>query len=176
MPARPSVSVFIATSLDGHIAAADGSVAFLTPYQQDPAEDYGYEAFASTVDCLVMGRTTYDTVLGFGVWPFAGKRVVVMTNRPGPSRHDETFAAGALGPVLEQLAADGVRHVYLDGGQLVRQGLREGVVDAMTITVIPVLLGAGRPLFGEEVPASSWHAESAHHFPSGPIQLRFRRA
>ncbi len=172
---RPTVHVYIAVSLDGFIARDDGALDWLAPMQVE-GEDYGYAAFSAGIDALVLGRSTYDSVLAFPDWPFAGKRVRVLTHRALAPRHGEAAHAGALRPLLQQLALEGVRSVYLDGGQAIRLGLREGVVDALTLNVVPVLLGRGRPLFGAEVPASSWRLESSRAYPSGLVQNRYRPA
>ncbi len=167
-----AVSVYLAISLDGHIARADGSLDWLAPYQ-GPGHDYGYDAFMHDVDAVVMGRTTYDTVLGFGAWPFGDRDVVVLTHRPIASRYGERTASGALAPLFADLAAIGRRRVYLDGGQAVRQGLREGLVTDITLTVAPAILGAGRPLFDATLPASAWRPVSTKAYPSGLVQLRY---
>ena len=169
---RPKVSVYIATSADGYIARDDDRIDFLDRVQG--ADDYGYAAFFASIDTLVMGRSTYDVVLGFADWPFAGKRVVVLTNRDFESRHGEERHAGELAPLLERLAGEGARHVYLDGGQVVQQGLAEGVVDELTISVVPVLLGSGRSLFRRGLPERGLALSSAESYASGLVQLRYR--
>lgn len=170
---RPQVSVFIATSLDGYIARDDGSVDFLDCVNL-PGEDYGYAAFAATVDAVILGRRTYDSVLGFARWPFTGKRVVVLTHRPLAPRHGEETHQGSLLPLLARLRSDAICHVYLDGGQAIRLGLAENVVDDMTLSTVPVLLGRGRPLFGGDVPASTWDLTDTRHFDSGLVQCRWQ--
>lgn len=180
---RPHVSVFIATSLDQYIAREDGSIDWLDPVQQAGAalgEDCGYAAFMAEIDMLLMGRSTWDTVLGFGEWPYKGKRVGVLTHRPEQARalaqHGESFHSGPLLPILTGLYAEGVRRIYLDGGTAIRQGLQEGVVDELILTTVPVLLGAGRPLFGQGAASSGWSVVEARMFPVGVAQVRYRRA
>lgn len=170
---RPVVSVFIATSLDGFIAREDGTIDWLDCVSA-PGEDYGFQAFFDGVDTLVMGRKTYDTVLGFPDWPFAGKRVVVLTHRALAPRHGERAHAGALAPLLAALHAEGAKRVYLDGGQAIRQGLAENVVDDMTLSTVPVLLGRGRPLFAAEVPASTWDLVDSRAYASGLVRCTWR--
>lgn len=173
--ARPRVAVYIATSLDGCIARADGSLDWLERVQA-AGEDNGYGAFMDAVDALVLGRTTWDTVVGFGEWPYAAKRVVVLTHRPLDAAHGEAAHAGALLPLLERLGAEGVRRVYLDGGVAIRQGLAEGVVDELTLSVVPVLLGGGIGLFGPGLPPLDLRWVEARRFPSGLVQSRYERA
>jgi dihydrofolate reductase len=175
---RPRVSVYLGASLDLQIAEADGSLAFLERHQH---ADYGYDAFIADVDALVMGRRTYDAVLGFGIaWPFGERRVVVCTHRPlGAVAPDAapyvTTHAGPLAPLLERLGTHGVRHVYLDGGETVRRGLQEDVVDALTFTILPEVVGNGRPLFDATVPPSRWTLGGVSSWPSGAVQLHYER-
>ena len=146
-------AVFIATSLDGCIARSDGDLDWL-PQDGDleGADDHGYEEFVASVDVLVMGRTTYDTVLGFGVgWPYE-LPVVVLTNRPlddVPAGADVRTASGPVTQVVADLEAAGFTGAYIDGGEVIQQFLTADLVDDMTITVVPVLLGDDIPLFGE---------------------------
>lgn len=178
-PDRPAVAVFIAATLDGFIAADDGSIAFLDCVQA-PGEDYGFQAFFHGIDTVVLGRNTWETVTGFGEWPFVGKKVVVLTHRPLTAQHNEIVYAGALETLLVQLGRDGARRIYLDGGNVIRQALAEGVVDEMTLSTIPVLLGRGRPLFGADAGASGWpgmlwRLTAIDAFPSGLVQCRWQR-
>lgn len=141
-------SVFIATSLDGFIARADGGLDWLPP---DGGEEHGYTAFIASVDAIVIGRNTYETVLGFGSWPYAQKQVVVLTTRPAakpPSGAKVDFMSGAPHEIVAQLATRGMKHLYIDGGVTIQRFLDAGLIQRMTITTIPVLLGRGIPLFG----------------------------
>jgi dihydrofolate reductase len=172
--ARPTVCVYIAVSLDGYIARADGSIDWLDAMHW-PGEDYGYAEFFAAIDTIVLGRATYDKVLTFGAWQFAGRQVVVLTHRPLVSEHGERGHDGALGPLLQSLAAGGAQRVYLDGGEAIRQGLRDDLVDEMTLSVVPILLGGGRPLFDRGLPESGWALISTRGFASGLVQSHYRR-
>jgi dihydrofolate reductase len=169
---RPRCSVFIATSLDGFIARKDGGIDWLSIVEA-PGEDYGYARFFGDVDALILGRRTYDTVLGFGAWPYGDKRCVVLTHGARESRHGERFHAGAPGPLLDDLAAAGVRRVYVDGGDVIRLFLREGLIDDITLSVIPILLGDGIPLFDASVPTRRLRLAGSQSFPTGLVQLRY---
>jgi dihydrofolate reductase len=172
MMARPHCAVFIATSLDGFIALPDGSVKWLDAVRLD-GEDYGFDAFFASVDTLLMGRLTWETVLRLGEWPYAGKRVVVLTHRPAEGRHGESFRAGEPAALLAQLRAEGARRVYVDGGQVISQFLREGRVDELTVSIVPTLLGQGTRLFQGELPRRALRLASSHVYPSGLVQLRY---
>lgn len=167
-------SVFIATSLDGFIARADGGIDWLSLVEMR-GEDYGYGRFAASIDALIMGRNTYDTALGFETWPYTGKRVIVLTNRPFEPKHGEEPRQGRdLHALVEELANDGVYRAYIDGGDVIRQFLAAGLVDDLTLSIVPIVLGGGKPLFGHLGTELLMHLESTHSWPSGLAQLRYR--
>lgn len=154
-----TTSVFIAASLDGFIAREDGDIDWLAAGDRgtgDPSEDYGYAAFFSTVDVMVMGRGTYEKVLTFDGWPYGKTPVSVLSSRPLeiPGHVADTVHATTASPreIVDELAAQGHRHAYIDGGRTIQGFLAAGLLDRLIITRIPILLGSGRPLFGA-VPA-----------------------
>src|SRR5438132_6108995 len=171
MPVR--FDVFIASSLDGYIARADGSLDWLDPFHN---EEHGYHAFFAGVDALVIGRGTYDTVLAFPAWPYGNKRVIVCTTRPTSPAHGEELWSGAPRALAERLEREGIRRVYLDGGALIRSFLREGFVDELTIDVVPLILGSGRPLFASGLPEIPLRFVESKSHPSGLVQIRYHRA
>ncbi|WP_027482961.1 dihydrofolate reductase family protein [Deinococcus pimensis] len=172
-PPALRVSVFLGLSLDGHLARADHRLDWLDLVRTDPPEDTGYTELMTSVDVLVMGRRTYDTALTFESWPFTGKRVVVLTHRPLSSRHGEESARGDLEGLLHRLAREGCRHVYLDGGDVVRQGLRADVVTDLTLSWVPTVLGAGVALFTPDLPERAWRLVRSRAFPSGLLQATY---
>jgi dihydrofolate reductase len=172
--ARPRCSVFIATSLDGFIARPDGSLDWLGVVEQN-GEDYGYQRFADSVDVLVVGRKTYETALGFDGWPYSGKRCIVLTHRPSESRHGEEFFAGEPQALVDRLGREGARRVYVDGGQVIQQFLAANLIDDLTLSVIPLLLGEGIPLFARG-PEQRLILQEARSWPTGLTQLHYRMA
>ncbi|ROR83578.1 Dihydrofolate reductase [Plantibacter flavus] len=148
--------VFIGVSLDGFIAKPDGDLGWLTELEprdhaadapgQHPALDW--DSFFPTIDTLVMGRTTYDTVLGFGEWPFEGKRVVVLSTTL-EAGDDRITVAGSLDETVTLLDEAGAGRVYIDGGRTIQAFLGAGLVDEITVSVAPVLIGSGARLFGD---------------------------
>ncbi len=141
-------SVFIATSLDGYIARADGRLDWLPP---GGGEEHGYDAFMATVDALVIGRKTYETVLVFPAWPYGEKSVFVLSSRPlapPPAGAKVERMDGTPAEIIARLDMRGFRHAYVDGGVTVQGFLRAGLVQRLVITRIPVLIGEGIPLFG----------------------------
>jgi len=176
----PRFSVFIGTSLDGFIARTDGGLDWLDTVHV-PGEDYGYQAFFDSVDALLLGSRTYETVRAFDEWPYGDKPCYVATSRSWPPVKNETFVRGNPVVLARLLAEKGYSRVYLDGGALIRSFLATGLVSDLTLSVIPILLGRGIPLFREvgREPAYGEHAlkaVGAKTFPSGLVQLTYERA
>jgi dihydrofolate reductase len=148
-----TASVFIATSLDGFIARRDGSIDWLDEANAmvPEGEDCGFHAFMDTVDALIMGRKTYEQVLSFGEWPYGNTPVFVLSRNPlslPPHLRDlVTHASETPRALLERLSNQGIEHVYVDGGNTIQGFLAESLIDHITITTIPVILGDGIPLF-----------------------------
>jgi dihydrofolate reductase len=168
-------SVFCGVSVDGFLARPDGALDFLP----DEPEEHGYEAFFASVDTLVVGRKTYETVLGFDGWVYGDKRVVVLSSRP-----IDLSAAKARGGRVEQmggepkeilakLAESGARHAYVDGGLTIQGFLRAGVIDRLVVTRVPVLIGQGLPLFGALRGDVRLRHVSTRTFPSGLVQSEY---
>jgi dihydrofolate reductase len=141
-------SVFVGTSVDGFIARANGDLDWLPPGGGEP---HGYEEFMATVDALVIGRKTFETVLAFDEWPYGEKPVFVLSTRQ--------LAAAPPGAVVEHMSGDpveivsqltdrGIEHIYVDGGITIQRFLRAGLIQRLVITRVPVLIGEGVPLFG----------------------------
>jgi dihydrofolate reductase len=170
---RPRCSVFIAVSVDGYIAREDGAIDWLAAVQQ-PAEDYGYQQFFDSVDALVVGRKTYDFARELEPWPYAGKRCIVFTHRPVASRNSEEHFAGSPESLVEQLGRDGVRRVYVDGGKVIQQFLAAKLIDDLTVSVVPVVLGGGIRLFGSDGPEQRLTLAEARSWPTGLAQLCYR--
>jgi dihydrofolate reductase len=147
-------SVFIATSLDGFIARQDGSIDWLESANSliPAGEDCGYAAFMASIDMLVMGRKTFELVRTFAAWPYGTTPVIVLSHQALsiPQAMAKTVSCSQETPaaLLTRLAAQGARHVYVDGGQTIHSFLQAGLIDQLIITVIPVLIGDGRRLFG----------------------------
>jgi len=158
-------------SLDGFISRPDGRVDWLDAY---PAPPEDYAAFFAGVDTVLVGRATYDLVATFPEWPYGTKRVAVLTHRPPAPRHGEVFLAGEPAEVLAGLAASGSRSVYVDGGAVVSQVLAAGLLDELTVTVIPLVLGAGRRLFQGTLPERRLSLVASRVYPSGLVRITYR--
>lgn len=162
---------YIAMSVDGYVATEDGGVAWLEAFQ---AADYGYEAFIGEIAVIVTGRATFDQARGFGEWPYAGKRVVVLTSHPIDDPPPDTEAwhdgAEALAARLRAEAPDGDAWV-LGGPKTIDAFRRAGAVDTYELYVMPVLLGAGIPMFGRNDAPSLLGLANSHAYPDGAVRL-----
>lgn len=153
--------VFIGVSLDGFIARPDGDLGWLTDPAprvhpiaartgdaQPAAPALAWETFFPEVDTLLIGRHTYETVLTFDPWPFEGKQVVVLS--AGLAADDErVVVARSLDEARGILNRIGARRVYVDGGRTIQAFLAAGLIDELTVSFAPVLIGSGRRLFGD---------------------------
>jgi dihydrofolate reductase len=174
-------SVFIATSLDGFIARSNGDLDWLTGAQSASTEqDYGYQGFMDTVDTIVLGRNTFELVLTFDSWPYSGKKVVVLSSRPDavPPHLVDDVEWLSLPPqrLVERLAAQGVTHLYVDGGKTIQGFMRAGLIDELTITRVPILIGTGVPLFGPLNHDVRLTHIATRQFESGFVQSKYRVA
>lgn len=145
--------VFIATSLDGYIADKNGGIDWLHSIPNPDNDDMGYLEFNEGIEAIVMGRTTFETVCGFDVdWPY-DKPVFVLSNKlkeiPESHKGKAFLVKGTLTEILDQINKKGFNNLYIDGGTTIRNFLKEDLIDEMTLTTIPILLGGGSSLFSE---------------------------
>ena len=146
-------SVFIVASLDGYIADKNGGLDWLQAIPNPDNDDMGYVAFTNTIDALVMGRKTFETVCGFDVdWPYK-KPVFVLskTLKEIPESHQGKafLVKGTLTEILDQIHNKGFSRLYIDGGTTIQNFLKEDLIDELVLSTIPVLLGGGSPLFSK---------------------------
>ncbi len=158
------VSVFVGASVDGFIARPNGALDFLP---EGGGEPHGYTEFIASVDAIVIGRKTFETVLAFDAWPYGDKRVVVLSSRPV----DFSAVRGGVveqmaGPpadIVSQLAASGVHHLYVDGGITIQRFLRAGLIQRLVITRVPGTLPRDIRL----------RHVATRHYPSGLVQSEY---
>jgi dihydrofolate reductase len=166
-------SVFIATSLDGYIAREDGAIDWL-PANPEP---HGYDEFIASVDAIVIGRKTFETVLAFGGWFYGKTLVVVLSSRASelkaPDGANCDFMSGDPRDVVTALEERGIKHIYVDGGVTIQRFLEAGLIQRMVITHIPVLLGSGIPLFGPLSRDVRLQHIDTKNFPSGMVQSEY---
>jgi len=170
-----TASVFVGASVDGFIARADGGLDWLPAGGGEP---HGYDEFMASVDAIVIGRNTFEIVLGFDPWPYGDKRVVVLSSRPldlsavRGGRVEQR--AGDPATIIADLAADGAANLYIDGGITIQRFLRAGVIERLIVTRVPVLIGEGIPLFGSLDRDIRLSHIATRSYPSGLVQSEYR--
>ena len=165
-------TVFVGTSLDGFIARSNGQFDFLPPGGGEP---HGYAEFMATVDAVVMGRNTFDVIAAFPQWPY-DKAVFVLSTRelqPPPRGAVVERLTGHPAEVVVTLGARGIRHIYVDGGITIQRFLEAGLIQRLIITRVPVLIGAGIPLFGELSRDVLLRHVATRHYATGLVQSEY---
>lgn len=174
---RPATVVYCAVSLDGYIARPDGDVGWLG--EGLPNEDYGWSEFIPDIDHILMGRATFEKVVEFGSWHYGDTPLTVLSTTlseiPESFADKADVASAPPRELLERLAALGARRVYVDGGATVQSFLAEDLIDELVLTTVPVLIGAGIPLFGALPGDLRWKHESTRTFPDGLVKNRYSR-
>jgi len=171
--------VFIAKSLDGFIAGKNGELDWLHSIPNPDQDDMGFNALMDEIDAIVMGRTTYETVCGFGVeWPY--KKQVFVLSSTLTSVLDKlegkvTLIKGSPQEVLDQIHESGFFTLYIDGGRTIQSFLREDLIDELRITTIQILLGGGFPLFGELATPMQFEYVESKLFLDQLVQNHYRR-
>lgn len=174
-------SVFIATSLDGFIARKNGNLDWLPGSDGVPVpggEDYGYKSFFESIDALILGRKTYELASSVPEWPYMGKSVVVLSSRYPKTLQpiSQNIEGTSLTPreLLSEMESRSVQHIYVDGGTTIQSFLRDRLIDELTVTRLPVLIGEGISLFGPTGRDIKLRHISTKAFPSGFVQSKYR--
>jgi dihydrofolate reductase len=176
MISSPKVILYIAMSRDGFIAGADGQLDFLDPYQVE-GEDYGYSEFMHTIGSIIVGRKTYETVLGMG-YPYHPDLQVIVASRSGMKSEQKNlvYYGGLWRPLIDQLKATQENNIYCDGGaELARSLINEQLIDEIILSVIPVSLYQGTLLFEQGLVPSDFELMSKKSFQSGLEQCHYQR-
>lgn len=144
--------VYIGQSLDGYIAGPEGELDWLDEIDNPEKDDFGYTTFMKNIDALIMGKKTFEKVLSFGEWPYK-KPVFVASNSLSSLPHSVDGKAflmkGTPNEMAQILNKNGFSNLYIDGGSLIQSFLKEGLIDKIIVTTLPVLLGKGISLFGD---------------------------
>jgi len=144
------IIVYIATSLDGHIAKKDGNIEWLMEVPNPENSDFGFSEFIERIDGIIMGKNTFETVVGFNQWPYV-KPVFVLSNSlkslPVGYEDKAQIVRGELKNIVASLETKGIKNFYIDGGKTIQSFLKEDLIDEIIITRIPTILGSGIPLF-----------------------------
>ncbi len=173
----PKIRLYIACSLDGYIAREDGSIDWLNEYENNSETDYGYSEFYESIGTVLMGRKTYEQVLGFGNWPYGEKKSYVFTRQKEPLRYEKNieFVSSDVKEFVSHLKENTEADIWLVGGsQLIKIFLEENLVQDMIVFVVPVILGSGIPLFdhiGKEIRLKTGRIEK---YENGLVQLEYK--
>ena len=170
------VRVYVASSLDGFIAGVEDDLSWLPSPNEAEGADYGWGDFFANIGALLMGRRTYDVVTGFDAWHYEDRPVLVATARPLEKARPTVRAVGGTIDEMVGLAkrAAAGRDVYLDGGNLIRQALDAELVDEITVTVVPVVLGEGVALFAGTSHRHELELTANRDLGAGLVQLTYR--
>lgn len=166
-------SVFVGVSVDGFIARPDGAFDFLSIGGVGPE---GFDEFLATVDALVMGRKTYEVVLKLATWPYGEKPVYVLSHHDlptPPSGISVEQMSGEPEDIVARLTARGIGHIYVDGGITIQRFLRAGLIQHLTVTHVPVLIGEGIALFGPLQRDIVLRLISSREFPGGAVRSEY---
>ena len=173
-----TLSLFIATSLDGYIAKPNDDLSFLKLVEKE-GEDYGYAKFTSTIDTIILGRKTYDWVLkeiGASHYDNGERNVYVITRTERPDVGKTRFYTGDLTELVRQLKSENGKNIYCDGGaEIANELLKNDLIDELIISVVPVLVGDGTRLFKDGRPEQQLELLNAKTFDTGLTQLHYRR-
>jgi dihydrofolate reductase len=172
--ARFEGCVFLGVSVDGFIARLDGDLDWLIS-RGEIAGDAGFTPFMSTIDALLMGRGSYEAIAGEPHWPYGGKPVHVLSRTLPPGADARVTAVhSSLADAVQALDDAGYGRVYLDGGRVVHACLAAGLVDELTLSQVPVLIGTGAPWtgpLGADLPLEHVRTEV---LPGGMVQSTWR--
>ena len=176
MVAVPEVVYYVAASLDGYIATSNGGIEWLSPFE-GKSEDYGYAAFYASIDSVLLGRRTYEQCLTFGEWPYRGKPCWVFSHgRMKITEPGVTLTNQDPHQMASELQKRGLQRAWLvGGGELAGSFRREGLISEYIVSVVPVILGAGIPLFASGGTQEALRLAGTKAYPSGIVQLRYLR-
>lgn len=169
------IILYIAASVDGYIADADGGVSWLEAFNRE-GEDYGYAELNARVSTLILGANTYHQVLGFGEWPYTGKDTVVVTHHPlaGPPDPRIRAYSGPARELAAQLKRDAEGDIWLvGGGQIIGDFARAGLIDQYILFTMPLLLGDGVRLFPPGGSPQALRVTSVASYENGVIEARY---
>ncbi|MBV6643463.1 MAG: dihydrofolate reductase [Cyclobacteriaceae bacterium] len=170
--------LYIATSIDGYIARPNGKVDWLEyPDFMIEGEDFGYQKFIKTIDTTIMGGDTYKEVLGFGIpWPYADKKNYVFTRSNYPPMETVTFVGENIGQFVKELKAQPGKDIWLIGGGKINSiMIEENLIDEMIISVMPITIGEGIPMFSRVSHEQKFHLKDHKVYKTGVTQWHYAR-
>lgn len=173
------IKLYIAVSLDGYIATPDGGIEWLNEIPNPTHEDHGYNALLASVDTVLMGGRTYHEIIGFGVpWPYKDKQTYVVSRKNTNVTPDEKveFITEDIYRNIAALKEQAGKNIWLvGGGELTTMLLNHDLIDEMQIAIVPVVLGAGLPLFPNKPKESKWKLTDSKSFSTGLVLLTYTK-
>ncbi len=180
-------SVFIATSADGYIATISGDVDWLEKAGKIDAEmgdfsDMGFNNYISSIDCMIMGRKCMEKISSFNLpperWPYGDIPIFALSNTvkeaPENLKGKVEMYSGEIPVLISRLESEGFQHAYVDGGATITSFINQELIDEMTITHAPVLLGGGISLFGKTKSPIQLEDSQAKAYPNDFIQIKYK--
>lgn len=166
--------LYVATSLDGYIARANGDIDWL-PSSENNEEDYGYNDFYNSIDALVMGSNTYEQILGFTEWAYPGKLSYILTGRNlSATRPDILLIKNGIEAVIEDTKKRNYQRIWLVGGaKIIASFIDRQLVDEYIITIIPIILGSGIFLY-QSLRELHLNLIEVKSYTDGVVQLYYR--
>lgn len=172
------VILYIAQSLDGYIARPDGNIDWLTsvPYPKD-GSDYGYSELMARTGTIIMGRKTYEEILGFDFdWSYTGYATFIVTSNEKLEIQtpDTSLLTGSFNDFIETRKQQSDKDIWLmGGGELIKAFMAEGLIDTMIISIIPKIIGDGIPLFVKGITEGEWTLKNTEQFETGLVNLTY---
>ena len=171
--------LYISMSLDGFIATNDDDLSWLEPLQET-GETYGYNEFTADVDTYLVGRKTYDVVMGLTAGVFSQADLYncyVITRQNRDPENGVTFYNGDLEELITQLKSENGKNIYCDGGgEIVKLLMDKNLIDEYIISVVPMILGDGKRLFKGGIESIKLEALESKQYKSGLVQLKYAKA
>ena len=169
------VVLSLAMSLDGYIAKPDGDVEWLKSVPNPKKIDHGFVNFYKTIDTTIMGNNTYKEILGFGIpFPFPDKKNYVLTKSPQHNTEFVNFISD-VAPIIRELKKDSGKNIWLiGGGQINTLLLNQDLIDELLIRIVPIVIGEGLPLFGNNVKETIFELYKTETFSTGVVQITYR--
>jgi dihydrofolate reductase len=170
--------VYIATSLDGFIADSNNDIEWLATFPNEENTDYGYSEFIKSINCIVIGRKTFETALSFKEWPYQ-LPVFILSNSmkklPENLINKAFIVNGNLKTIIKEIKEKGLENIYIDGGKAIQSFLSEDLIDEMYLSKVPIILGKGIPLFGNIEKQSDWKHIHTDVYKNGIIKSHYIR-
>lgn len=168
------VIVYIAQSVDGFIAKKDDDISWLSIVDA-PGEDYGYMEFVESVDTVIMGRRTYEKVLSFGMeFPHKERKTYVLSNSKEGSDENVEYYSGDVKELINNIRSTSGKHIFVDGGaEVIKEFIRQDLIDEYVISTVPILIGNGVRLFKGSERENKLELVESNSFPTGLVQNRY---